>query len=165
MKVMSNWQYNSVDFHWFNLCIVVRYEFMYELVTNSNGYVLIDTGGVIWDYAVGLLLVGTVNSEIILFVRIVRRMLSCIYWIFEVLLARKVATTYDLGCCNWYISISIADIDKYLASSGPKWWVRASTPAITRSGIWITVNVYPSIYCAQRHIMGTVPSYSSIYLI
>ena len=43
---------------------VVWYDFISELVAKMNGYVLIETGDVIWVFAVGLLLGGTVNSAI-----------------------------------------------------------------------------------------------------
>ena len=42
---------------------VVWYELMSELVAKINGYVLIDTGGVILVYEVGLFLGGILNSE------------------------------------------------------------------------------------------------------
>ena len=43
---------------------IVWYVFISELVTNINGYVLIETGDLISVSAVGLLLGGTVNSHI-----------------------------------------------------------------------------------------------------
>ena len=43
---------------------VVWYVFFSELVANINGCVLIETGDVIWLYAVDFLLGGTVNSAI-----------------------------------------------------------------------------------------------------
>ena len=75
---------------------VVWYGFMSQIVTNINGIVLIDTVGVILLSVVGLFLGGTLNSEINSFVRIVRGMMYCVSWIFEVLLSRKFSETYDL---------------------------------------------------------------------
>ena len=76
-------------------------EFISELVSNINGYVLVDTGDVIWVSAVVLSLVGTVNAAMNLFVRTGRGLMSCISWIFEVFLERKVTVTYTLTCCCW----------------------------------------------------------------
>ena len=43
---------------------VVWYEFMSELVSKINGYVFIETGGVIWVSLVFFLLSGIVNTAI-----------------------------------------------------------------------------------------------------
>ena len=48
---------------------VVWYEFMSKLVANINGYVLIDTCGMIWVSAVGWFLGGNVIATINLSVR------------------------------------------------------------------------------------------------
>ena len=49
---------------------------------------------------VGLLIGGTVNSAIILYVRSGRGLLSCITSMFVDFLSRKVTATYDLVRCN-----------------------------------------------------------------
>ena len=128
---------------------VIWYDLMSELVDNINGYMLIDTGGVIWLSEVWLLLGGNENATINSFLRNVIGPISFIYWFLEFFLARKVAETYALGGENWSLSLSIADIAKCLANSGPKRQVRASTSDIIRSGLWITVKWYSSSSCAQ----------------
>ena len=55
---------NGVTTWWFGDDGVVWYDFISELVANINGYMLIDTGDVIWLSAVGLLLGGNVNWTI-----------------------------------------------------------------------------------------------------
>ena len=83
------------------------------------------------DFSLGV----TVNSAINSFVRDGIGMLSCIYLIFELLVAIKVTAAYYLGHFNWSISLSIDTISKYLASSGPKWQVIVSKSAIIQSGL------------------------------
>ena len=70
--------------------------------------------------AVGLLPGFTVKAAINLFTRTDGGILSCIFCIIEVLLAIKVAATYALGYCTWYLYLIIAVIAKCLAISGPK---------------------------------------------
>ena len=136
---------------------VLWYDFISELVASINGNVLIDTGGVIWVSAVSFLFGATLNDAINSSVRMVRGITSSIYWIFEVLLARNVAAKYALGCCNWSLSLSIAEISKYLYISGPKRWARVLTLDIIWSGLWITLKWYPSSSCNQKnHVNSTI---------
>ena len=125
----------------------------------------IDAVVVIWMSSAGLFLGVTLNTSINLFVRTVRRIMSCIYIIFEALLEVKVAVTYALGCCNWYPYMRISAIAKYLSSSGTKLTVRTSTSSIIHYSLWITVKWYSSSPFAQKQIIIIVPSYSRIYLI
>ena len=136
---------------------VAWHEFTYELVANIIGYVLIDTGGVIWVSVAVFFIGGTVNTIINSFARTGIGLLYYISWIFEFLLARKVAAAYAFGGCNWYIYMSIAAIDKCLAISGTKWRVRASTLSIIRSGMKIIIKLHPSSSCDQKQTVGIVP--------
>ena len=70
--------------------------------------------------AVGLLLDGAVNVVRNVFLRTGRGMLSGISYNFDVFISRKIATTYALGCFNWYLSQRIVAIAKCLSRSGPK---------------------------------------------
>ena len=81
---------------------------MYELVTNINGYVSIDTGGMVCVSAVGWLIGGIVNTVIKFFLGTGIGMMPFIYCIFEVLLPISVAATYDFRHCNWSLSMRIA---------------------------------------------------------
>ena len=90
---------------------VVWYECKPELFAKIDGQVLIGTYGVIWVSMVGLSLDRTMNAAINLFMRTVRGLMYCIYWILGVFLLRKVAGTYYLSHCNWYLYMSIAEID------------------------------------------------------
>ena len=137
---------------------IVWYDFIYDLVADINGCVLIDTGDVIWLSTVGMLLGGTVNCAIRTFLRSGRGILYCIYWIFVSFSARKVAASYYLGCCIWSLSLRIKSISKWLVNSGSIMQARASTSATTRSGMWITLKWYPNSSCYQEKIMGIVSS-------
>ena len=79
------------------------------------------------------------NTNINLFLRTGIGLLSCISFIFEVLLEIKFDATYALGICNWYLSLPIAEMSKCLARSAQKLRVRASMPSIIRSGLSIKV--------------------------
>ena len=67
-----------------------------------------------------LLRVGTANDITKSFLRDIRGLLSCMYWIFEVLIERKFSAKYDSGICNWYLSLRILVIAKHLDKSGKK---------------------------------------------
>ena len=130
---------------------------MSELVSKTNWYVFIDTGGVIWVYVVGLFLGASINTTIKLFVRTVRGMIYFTSCIFEVLIERKVSETCYFGGFNWYIVLSMAAIADFLSRSVSKMWVGASTSSIIWSGTLIKLNLYPSSSCSQQKIMGIVP--------
>ena len=126
---------------------------------------LIDNCDVIWLSAVGLLPCGTVNSSInnwwgleegfcIVYIEVLRSfhqesLLQHIIW----------------GLVHWSLSLSIAAMSECLAISGPILQARASTPAITRYLIWISLKWYPSSSCYQEKPMGILSSYSRFSLI